>query len=117
MFMTASQPDVIDSRRTPQHFPWERLCTAMSAPARRYSYRGWHAALWWSPRCVLSVRGAQWERLKKAGLAPSRRASFGMAVHRGRAVLFGGVTDRAGKGDKVFVYFPPEHSHRLTHQL
>ena len=40
----------------------------------------------------------QWERLKRAGLAPSKRASFGMVTHRDRALLFGGVTDRAGAG-------------------
>jgi hypothetical protein len=45
---------------------------------------------------------AQWERLKKAGMAPTKRASFGMATHRGRAYLFGGVTDRPGAGDKVY---------------
>ena len=42
----------------------------------------------------------QWERLKRAGLAPSKRASFGMVTHRDRALLFGGVTDRAGAGAK-----------------
>ena len=40
----------------------------------------------------------QWERLKRAGLAPSKRASYGMVTHRDRALLFGGVTDRAGAG-------------------
>ena len=97
--------------------PWERLCTVMSNPKTRqvFSHRVWHAALWCSPQSVQadSVCGAQWERLKKAGLAPSRRASFGMAVHRERAVLFGGVTDRAGKGDKV-CSFPSEHFHTPT---
>ena len=40
---------------------------------------------------------AQWERLKRAGMAPGPRASFGMAAHRTRAVLFGGITDQRGK--------------------
>lgn len=44
----------------------------------------------------------QWERVKKVGMAPSKRASFGMVTHRGRALLFGGVTDRAGAGDKMY---------------
>ncbi len=44
----------------------------------------------------------QWERLKKSGMAPSKRASFGMVTHRGRALLFGGVTDRSGAGDKLY---------------
>lgn len=39
----------------------------------------------------------QWERLKMAGMAPGPRASFNMAVHRQRAVLFGGITDQPGK--------------------
>lgn len=42
--------------------------------------------------CVL-----QWERLKKAGMAPGPRASFGLAAHKKRAVLFGGITDQKGK--------------------
>lgn len=44
----------------------------------------------------------QWERLKKTGMAPTKRASFGMVTHRDRAYLFGGVTDRAGTGDKIY---------------
>ena len=42
--------------------------------------------------CVL-----QWERLKKAGMAPGPRASFGLAAHKKRVVLFGGITDQKGK--------------------
>ncbi len=30
-------------------------------------------------------------------MAPGPRASFGMAAHRTRAVLFGGITDQRGK--------------------
>jgi hypothetical protein len=41
----------------------------------------------------------QWERVKKAGMAPGPRASFGWAVHKGtRAFLFGGVSDNEAKG-------------------
>jgi hypothetical protein len=43
----------------------------------------------------------QWERLKMAGMAPGPRASFNMAVHRQRAVLFGGITDQPGKVSTV----------------
>ena len=44
----------------------------------------------------------QWERLKKSGMAPTKRASFGMVTHRDHAYLFGGVTDRSGAGDKMY---------------
>ena len=40
---------------------------------------------------------AQWEHLKMAGMAPGPRASFCMAAHRQRAILFGGITDQPGK--------------------
>jgi hypothetical protein len=53
-----------------------------------------------TPRAVHT--DMQWERHKKNGMAPSKRASFGMVTHRGRALLFGGVTDCAGAGDKVY---------------
>ena len=35
-------------------------------------------------------------------MAPTKRASFGMVAHRDRAYLFGGVTDMAGAGDKMY---------------
>ena len=45
----------------------------------------------------------QWAKVKKAGLAPSPpRSSFGLAVHRQGAYLFGGITDRAGAKDAVY---------------
>lgn len=43
-----------------------------------------------------------WERVKKAGMAPNPRTSFGVVTHRDRAVLFGGVLDREGGGDRVY---------------
>ena len=46
---------------------------------------------------VLNPDMIQWERLKRAGMAPGPRASFGMAAHRTRAILFGGITDQRGK--------------------
>lgn len=39
----------------------------------------------------------QWERIKKAGMAPGARTSFGMVMHKKRAILFGGVMDREGQ--------------------
>ncbi|EIE25653.1 galactose oxidase [Coccomyxa subellipsoidea C-169] len=56
-----------------------------------------HDDLW-----ALDLKTFEWERLKKSGMAPSKRASFGMVTHRDRALLFGGVTDRAGAGDKMY---------------
>ena len=45
----------------------------------------------------------QWERVKKAGLAPSpARASFGLACHNERAIIFGGVSDQKGQKDAVY---------------
>jgi len=35
-------------------------------------------------------------------MGPQPRTSFGMACHRSRAILFGGVADQAGKGDRVY---------------
>ena len=46
--------------------------------------------------------GMQWEKVKKAGLAPSPRTSFALAVHKKRAIIFGGVTDQHGRGDHMF---------------
>lgn len=36
-------------------------------------------------------------------MAPSKRASFAMALHKARAVLFGGTADEEGKGGEVLV--------------
>ena len=45
----------------------------------------------------------QWERVKKAGMAPSpARASFGMACHGDSTYVFGGVTDQKGRKDAVY---------------
>ena len=44
----------------------------------------------------------QWENVKKAGIAPRPRTSFGMVHHKNRAYLFGGVADQAGKGDRIY---------------
>ncbi|CAL8469827.1 g9369 [Coccomyxa elongata] len=56
-----------------------------------------HDDLW-----ALDLQTFKWERLKKSGMAPSKRAGFGMVTHRDRALLFGGITDRQGAGDKTY---------------
>ncbi|GAB4820430.1 hypothetical protein N2152v2_007476 [Parachlorella kessleri] len=50
----------------------------------------------------LDLKSHQWERVKKAGMAPGARTSFGMVTHKRRAVLFGGILDREGQGDKLY---------------
>ncbi len=44
----------------------------------------------------------QWEKVKKAGMAPTPRTSFAIVTHKKRAIIFGGVTDQHGKGDHMF---------------
>lgn len=51
---------------------------------------------------TLDLKSFQWQQLKAAGPAPGPRASFTMAHHRHRAILFGGITDQPGKGDRLF---------------
>ncbi|KFM23343.1 Kelch domain-containing protein 4 [Auxenochlorella protothecoides] len=51
--------------------------------------------------CYDTKSGA-WERVRKAGMAPSARTGFGMARHGRRAVYFGGVVDQAGGRDRVY---------------
>ncbi len=48
-------------------------------------------------RCARFCVRMQWERVKKAGMAPTPRSSFSMAVHKGRAFLFGGASDNEAK--------------------
>ena len=46
---------------------------------------------------------AQWSKVKRVGLAPSRpRSSFAMGQWKQSAFLFGGVTDRHGKKDAMY---------------
>ncbi len=52
---------------------------------------------------ALSLETCTWERVKRAGIAPGPRAGFAMAVHRSRAVFFGGVVDHETKGGDVIV--------------
>lgn len=44
----------------------------------------------------------QWEKVKKAGLAPTARTSFALVTHKKRAIMFGGVTDQHGRGDHMY---------------
>ncbi|KAF5841296.1 hypothetical protein DUNSADRAFT_13569 [Dunaliella salina] len=46
---------------------------------------------------ALNLTNYTWERVKKAGMAPSPRSSFAMVVHKGRAFLFGGASDNEAK--------------------
>lgn len=51
---------------------------------------------------TLHLKTLTWEKIKKAGMAPSTRSSFAMVVHKRTAVLFGGIFDREGAGEKVY---------------
>lgn len=58
------------------------------------------------PACacrVWHIAEEKWERKAKAGMAPSKRASFAMALHKARVVLFGGTADEEGKRGEVLV--------------
>eukprot|EP00884_Botryococcus_braunii_P008682 jgi/Botrbrau1/17815/Bobra.0127s0060.1 len=50
----------------------------------------------------LNLNSHKWEKVKKEGMAPGPRMSFGLVVHKKRAIVFGGVTDTAGRGDRVY---------------
>jgi N-acetylneuraminic acid mutarotase len=45
-----------------------------------------------------------WQKVKKEGMAPTPRTSFGLAVQtsKAKAILFGGVFDQEGAGDKMY---------------
>jgi hypothetical protein len=45
----------------------------------------------------------KWERIKKAGMAPGARASFSLMAHRGRALLFGGVSDNEARVRSIYI--------------
>ncbi|DBA67583.1 TPA: hypothetical protein ACH3X2_001852 [Trebouxia sp. C0005] len=51
---------------------------------------------------ALDLQTWQWEKVKKAGMAPTPRTSFALVTHKKRAIIFGGVTDQHGKGDHMF---------------
>jgi len=50
----------------------------------------------------LDLKKMAWEKVKKVGMAPGARASFSLAPHKNRALLFGGVSDtEARKGEDL----------------
>lgn len=49
------------------------------------------------------ARLVQWEKKAKAGMAPSKRASFAMVKQKNCAILFGGAADEEAKGGEVLV--------------
>jgi hypothetical protein len=51
---------------------------------------------------ALDLKNYTWEKVKKAGMAPTPRTSFGLVTHKARAVFFGGVHDREGGGDRMY---------------
>lgn len=50
----------------------------------------------------LDLKALQWERVKKQGMAPGARTSFGLVTHKKRAIIFGGIFDREGGRDKLY---------------
>ena len=60
----------------------------------------------------LNVRDlrVQWEQLPVKGNAPSTRSSMSVAVHKNRAVCFGGVMDEDGKDDLTSRFFNDIHA-------
>jgi hypothetical protein len=56
-----------------------------------------HEDIW-----ALDFKNYTWEKVKKAGMAPTPRTSFGLVTHKARAVFFGGVHDREGAGDRLY---------------
>jgi len=56
----------------------------------------------WALHGLAAPRALAWARVPKAGFAPPPRAAFGLAPHKRRAILWGGVTDAAGRGDRLY---------------
>jgi len=57
----------------------------------------WQLTLRQQPGTAVPVK-ATWERLSKKGTAPSRRSGASFAVHKSRALVFGGVYDKDTQG-------------------
>ena len=51
---------------------------------------------------ALDLKGYTWDKVKKGGMAPTARNSFGLVTHKNRAIFFGGVHDREGGGDRLY---------------
>ncbi|GER25523.1 kelch repeat-containing family protein [Striga asiatica] len=59
-----------------------------------------HSDMW-----CLDPRTWEWNKVKKSGMPPGPRAGFSMAVHKKRALLFGGVVDMEMEGDLMMSLF------------
>ncbi|XP_026402698.1 kelch domain-containing protein 4-like isoform X2 [Papaver somniferum] len=59
-----------------------------------------HTDLW-----SLDPRTWEWNKVKKSGMPPGPRAGFTIAVHKKRALLFGGVVDMEIEGDVMMSLF------------
>ena len=57
----------------------------------------WQLSLRLQPGTAVPVK-AVWERLSKKGTAPSKRSGASFAVHKSRALVFGGVFDKDTQG-------------------
>jgi N-acetylneuraminic acid mutarotase len=57
----------------------------------------WQLSLRLQPGMAVPVK-AVWERLSKKGTAPSQRSGASFAVHKSRALVFGGVYDKDSQG-------------------
>ena len=53
---------------------------------------------------ALDLPSWTWQKVKKEGMVPTARSSFGLAVHapKAKAIMFGGVFDQDGGGDKLY---------------
>lgn len=53
----------------------------------------------------LSAENMKWQKVKRTGYGPSRRAGFSMVLHKRNAVLFGGVEDDETEEDLESVFY------------
>lgn len=53
----------------------------------------------------LSGENMKWQKVKRTGYGPSRRAGFAMALHKRNAVVFGGVEDDETEEDMESVFY------------
>eukprot|EP00890_Picochlorum_soloecismus_P001177 jgi/Picsp_1/205/NSC_00204-R1_protein len=53
---------------------------------------------------ALDLLSWKWEKVRKVGMAPTPRTSFGLAVQtsKAKAIMFGGVFDMEGAGDRMY---------------
>ncbi|XP_047964321.1 kelch domain-containing protein 4 [Salvia hispanica] len=59
-----------------------------------------HSDMW-----CLDPKTWEWNKVKKTGMPPGPRAGFSMAVHKKRALFFGGVVDMEMEGDVMMSLF------------